>query len=86
LDLYKSAPITFIKVTAISGKPIGEAIAWYALVVMNTQQELEIVVREYWNNAFVKKEKSLYGFRLLLSQSYHRLKFILATTRQMKTP
>jgi Pirin-related protein len=42
----------------ISGKPIGEPIAWYGPVVMNTQQELEIAFREYENNTFVKKGKS----------------------------
>jgi redox-sensitive bicupin YhaK (pirin superfamily) len=42
----------------ISGKPIGEPIAWYGPVVMNTQQELEIAFREYQNNTFVKKRKS----------------------------
>jgi quercetin 2,3-dioxygenase len=42
----------------ISGKPIGEPIAWYGPVVMNTQRELEIAFREYQNNTFVKKGKS----------------------------
>jgi redox-sensitive bicupin YhaK (pirin superfamily) len=42
----------------ISGKPIGEPIAWYGPVVMNTQKELEIAFREYQNNTFVKKGKS----------------------------
>jgi quercetin 2,3-dioxygenase len=39
----------------ISGKPIGEPIAWYGPVVMNTQKELEIAFREYQNNTFIKK-------------------------------
>jgi hypothetical protein len=42
----------------ISGKPIGEPIAWYGPVVMNTQKELEIAFQEYENNTFVKKGKS----------------------------
>jgi quercetin 2,3-dioxygenase len=40
----------------ISGKPIGEPIAWYGPIVMNTQRELEIAFREYQNNTFIKKK------------------------------
>jgi redox-sensitive bicupin YhaK (pirin superfamily) len=47
-----------MRILLISGKPIGEPIAWYGPVVMNTQQELEIAFREYENNTFVKKGKS----------------------------
>ena len=39
----------------ISGKPIGEPIAWYGPIVMNTQQELEIAFREFQNGTFIKK-------------------------------
>jgi redox-sensitive bicupin YhaK (pirin superfamily) len=48
-------PVRFL---LISGKPIGEPIAWYGPVVMNTQKELEIAFLEYQNNTFVKKGKS----------------------------
>ena len=44
-----------IRFLLISGKPIGEPIAWYGPVVMNTQKELEIAFREYQNNTFIKK-------------------------------
>jgi redox-sensitive bicupin YhaK (pirin superfamily) len=44
-----------IRFLLISGKPIGEPIAWYGPIVMNTQKELELAFREYQNNTFIKK-------------------------------
>jgi redox-sensitive bicupin YhaK (pirin superfamily) len=48
-------PVRFL---LIAGKPIGEPIAWYGTIVMNTQKELEIAFREYQNNTFVKHRKT----------------------------
>ncbi len=41
----------------ISGKPIGEPVAWYGPIVMNTREELETAFREYRNGTFIKKGK-----------------------------
>ena len=38
----------------VSGKPIGEPIAWYGPIVMNTQQELRIAFDEYQKGTFIK--------------------------------
>jgi redox-sensitive bicupin YhaK (pirin superfamily) len=38
----------------ISGKPIGEPIAWYGPIVMNTQEELRIALEEYQRGTFLK--------------------------------
>jgi hypothetical protein len=38
----------------LSGKPIGEPVAWYGPIVMNTQRELEIAFEEYRNGTFIK--------------------------------
>ena len=39
----------------VSGKPIGEPIAWYGPIVMNTQEELQIAFDEYNSGSFIKK-------------------------------
>ena len=38
----------------VSGKPIGEPVAWYGPIVMNTQEELRIAFEEYQNGTFIK--------------------------------
>ena len=38
----------------VSGKPIGEPIAWQGPIVMNTQEELETAFSELESNTFVK--------------------------------
>jgi hypothetical protein len=44
----------FTLLLLISGKPIGEPVAWNGLIVMNTQEELEIAFEEYQNGTFIK--------------------------------
>lgn len=46
-------PVRFL---LISGKPIGEPVAWYGPIVMNTQEELKIAFEEYNNGTFIKKK------------------------------
>jgi quercetin 2,3-dioxygenase len=43
----------------ISGKPLGEPVAWYGPIVMNTQEELEVAFEEYRNGTFIKKKVKL---------------------------
>jgi len=38
----------------ISGKPLGEPVAWYGPIVMNTQEELRIAFEEYQKGTFIK--------------------------------
>ncbi len=38
----------------ISGTPLGEPIAWYGPIVMNTQEELQVAFDEYRNGTFIK--------------------------------
>ena len=38
----------------ISGKPIGESVAWYGPIVMNTHEELQTAFEEYDQGTFIK--------------------------------
>jgi hypothetical protein len=38
----------------ISGKPIGEPVAWHGPIVMNTQEELQTAFKEYKQGTFIK--------------------------------
>jgi hypothetical protein len=42
----------------ISGKPLGEPVAWYGPIVMNTQKELQIAFEEYRSGRFVKHKSA----------------------------
>jgi len=44
-------PVRFL---FVSGKPLGEPVAWYGPVVMNTQEELKVAFEEYQQGTFVK--------------------------------
>ena len=46
-----------VRFLLISGKPIGEPVAWYGPIVMNTQQELRIAFQEYQDGTFIKHGK-----------------------------
>ncbi len=43
-----------VRFLLISGKPIGEPVAWYGPIVMNTQEELRIAFEEYNQGTFIK--------------------------------
>jgi redox-sensitive bicupin YhaK (pirin superfamily) len=47
-------PVRFL---LISGKPIGEPVAWYGPIVMNTDEELRQAFEEYQNGTFIKHKK-----------------------------
>ncbi|MEW5871057.1 MAG: pirin family protein [Chloroflexota bacterium] len=40
----------------VSGKPIGEPVAWYGPIVMNTQEELQTAFDEYRRGTFLKHQ------------------------------
>jgi len=44
-------PVRFI---LVSGQPIGEPVAWYGPIVMNSQEELQIAFEEYQKGTFIK--------------------------------
>jgi len=43
-----------VRFLLISGKPIGEPVAWYGPIVMNTHEELQIAFEEYKQGTFIK--------------------------------
>lgn len=47
-----------IRFLLVSGKPLGEPVAWYGPIVMNTQDELRQAFFEYQNGTFLKKGKA----------------------------
>ena len=47
-------PVRFL---LISGKPIGEPVAWYGPIVMNSEEELEVAFEEYRKGTFIKHKK-----------------------------
>jgi len=47
-------PVRFL---LISGKPIGEPVAWYGPIVMNTQEELRVAFEEFQNGTFIRHRK-----------------------------
>jgi quercetin 2,3-dioxygenase len=47
-----------VRFLLISGKPIGEPVAWHGPIVMNTDEELKRAFEEYQNGTFIKP-----GFR-----------------------
>jgi redox-sensitive bicupin YhaK (pirin superfamily) len=54
-------PVRFL---LISGNPIGEPVAWYGPIVMNTEEELETAFEEYRNGTFLKHaKKEQHGYR-----------------------
>jgi len=49
-------PVRFL---LISGKPIGEPIAWYGPIVMNSDEELQLAFDEYRNGTFIRHKKPM---------------------------
>jgi hypothetical protein len=47
----QKGPLRFL---LVSGKPVREHVAWYGLIVMNTQEELRIAFEEYEKGRFIR--------------------------------
>jgi len=43
-----------VRFLLVSGRPIGEPVAWYGPIVMNSEEELRIAFEEYRNGTFIK--------------------------------
>jgi hypothetical protein len=47
-----------VRFLLISGRLIGEPVAWYGPIVMNAQEELKLAFEEYQNGTFIKHAKT----------------------------
>ncbi|MFA9453795.1 MAG: pirin family protein, partial [Candidatus Aminicenantaceae bacterium] len=43
-----------LRLLFISGRPLGEPVAWHGPIVMNTRDELQLAFEEYRNGTFIK--------------------------------
>jgi redox-sensitive bicupin YhaK (pirin superfamily) len=43
-----------VRFLLVSGRPIGEPVAWYGPIVMNTKEELRMAFEEYRNGTFLR--------------------------------
>jgi quercetin 2,3-dioxygenase len=50
----EQSPVRFL---LVSGKPLGEPVAWYGPIVMNTREELKVAFEEYQQGTFIKHER-----------------------------
>jgi hypothetical protein len=49
-------PLRFL---LVSGRPLGEPVAWYGPIVMNTREELQLAFEEYRNGTFIKRGRDM---------------------------
>ena len=45
-----------VRFLLVSGRPIGEPVAWYGPIVMNSEEELQVAFKEYQNGTFIKQK------------------------------
>ena len=50
-----------VRFLLISGRPLGEPIAWRGPIVMNTEQELQLAFKEYKRHTFIKYARGWTG-------------------------
>jgi len=53
-EVSVSAEKNGVRFLLVSGRPIGEPVAWYGPIVMNTQEELRLAFDEYQKGTFIK--------------------------------
>lgn len=53
-EIAVSAEEEHVRFLLLSGRPVGEPVAWYGPIVMNTQEELRVAFEEYEKGTFVR--------------------------------
>lgn len=51
------------RILLVSGRPIGEPMAWGGSIVMNTREELDIAFQEYRSGTFIRNQSDFAGGR-----------------------
>jgi len=57
-EVHVSTADTPVRFLLISGKPIGEPVAWYGPIVMNTEEELQVAFEEYREGTFIRHKNA----------------------------
>jgi len=60
-SVYMKAGENGVRFLLIAGKPIGEPVAWYGPIVMNTEEEIRIAFHEYQEGTFIKHKQKFDG-------------------------
>ncbi len=53
-----STDMQLVRFLLVSGKPLGEPVAWYGPIVMNTREELRVAFDEYRAGTFIKHKQT----------------------------
>ncbi len=56
-EVFAATESEAVRFLLISGQPIGEPVAWYGPIVMNTEAELRLAFEEYRNGTFIKHKQ-----------------------------
>jgi len=56
-ELMVSTEDEAVRFLLVSGRPIGEPVAWYGPIVMNTREELRVAFEEYAAGTFIKAKR-----------------------------
>lgn len=57
-EIFVAAAEKPLRFLLLSGRPLGEPVAWYGPIVMNTQEELRLAFEEYRQGSFIKQRKA----------------------------
>ncbi len=56
-EMLAAAAEETVRFLLVSGRPLGEPVAWYGPIVMNTEEELQVAFEEYEKGTFIKHRR-----------------------------
>ncbi len=57
-EMLAAAAEETVRFLLVSGRPLGEPVAWYGPIVMNTEEELRVAFEEYEKGTFIKHRRA----------------------------